>query len=56
MNVPCKKSTNESEGKPDQKFDAAFRISFQNYKVRVFSKNQAENSIYFSLEEGRLKM
>jgi hypothetical protein len=52
MNVHYKKLTNESKGKPEQKFYAAFgttfRISFQRSKQKLH--------IDFSLELSRLKI
>jgi hypothetical protein len=52
--IHCKKSTNESEGKPGQKFDAAFRTIFRIEKYIQRSKQKF--NIYFPLAQGRQKM
>ncbi len=41
MNVHYKKLTNESKGKPEQKFDAAFGTTFRISNC-LFSKKQAK--------------
>jgi hypothetical protein len=46
-----KKSTNESEGKPQEKFDTALGKIF---RISKFSKKQAKPNI--SREQGRLKL
>jgi hypothetical protein len=54
MNVHWRKSTNESEGKREQKFGAAFETIFRIRKC--FQGNQQEPDIYFSLEQSRLNI
>jgi hypothetical protein len=49
-----KKSTKESEGKPEQNFDAAFGTIFRINKC--FQRSKEKLHINFSLELGRLKM
>jgi hypothetical protein len=49
-----KKSTNESKGKPEQKFDAAFGTIFRINKCSQRSKQKLH--INFSLELVRLKI
>jgi hypothetical protein len=46
MNVNWKKLTNESKGKPEQKFDAAFGTIFSE-SGSVFKKKQAKTSYLF---------
>jgi hypothetical protein len=46
------KFTNESKGKPEQKFDAAFGTTF---RISVFKEGN-KNFIDFSLELSRLKI
>jgi hypothetical protein len=48
MNVHRNKSTNESKGKPEHKFDAAYGTIFQRSKQKLH--------ICFPLELDRLKM
>jgi hypothetical protein len=50
----CKKSTNESKGKPEQKFDSAYGTIFRISKC--FQRRNEKLHINFSLELGRLKL
>jgi hypothetical protein len=54
MNVRWKKLTNESKGKPGQKFYAAFGTIFRINKC--FQRSKQKLHINFSLELGRLKI
>jgi hypothetical protein len=54
LNVHWKKLTNESKGKPGQKFDAAFGTIFRIDKC--FQRSKQKLHINFSLELGRLKI
>ncbi len=54
MNVHRKKSTNESKGKLEQKFDAAYGTIFRISKC--FQRSNQKLHINFSLERGRLKI
>jgi hypothetical protein len=47
MNVHWKKLTNESKGKPEQKFDAAFGTTFRISKC--FQRSRQKPHIDFSL-------
>jgi hypothetical protein len=49
-----KKSTNESKGKLEQKFDAAYGTIFRISKC--FQRSNEKLHINFSLELGRLKL
>jgi hypothetical protein len=49
MKVHWKKSTNESKGKPEQKFDAAVGIIFKISKC--FQRSKQKLHINFSLEQ-----
>jgi hypothetical protein len=52
-----KKLTNEREGKPDQKFDAAFGKSLESVSVlNCFQRSKQELYIHFSREQGRLNI
>jgi hypothetical protein len=53
MNVHMNKSTNESKGKPEQKFDAAFETIFRISKFLQRSKQKF--NIDFSLKPSRIK-
>jgi hypothetical protein len=53
MNVHWKKFTNESKGKPERKFYAAFGNYFRISKL--FQRSKQKVNINFSLELGRLK-
>jgi hypothetical protein len=48
------KSTSESEGKPEQKFEGAFRTTFRI--SNCFQRNKQTLNIYFSHRQGRLKI
>jgi hypothetical protein len=52
MNVHWRESTNENEGKPEQKFDVAFGTIFG---IIIF-KEAGRNCINLSLKQGRLKI
>jgi hypothetical protein len=54
ITVHKRKSTNENEGKPEQKFDAAFGTNFRINKCFQISKQKLHNT--FSLELGKLKI
>jgi hypothetical protein len=54
MNVHWKKLTNESKGKPEQKFDAAFGTTFRISKR--FQRSKQNLHIDFSLELSRLQI
>jgi hypothetical protein len=56
MNVHWRKSTYESEGKPEQKFDALFRTIYRISKCFQRSKQKLYTGIYFSPELGRLNI
>ncbi len=47
-------STNESKGKPEQKFDAAFGTTFKISKC--FQRSKQKLQLDFSLELSRLKI
>jgi hypothetical protein len=47
-----RKSLSESEGKPEQKFDAAFG---KNFSVIIFKKGRRNFLFIFSLRQGRLQ-
>jgi hypothetical protein len=47
-----KKLTNESKGKPERTFDAAFGTSFSN--SRCFKRSKQKLQVIFSLKPGRL--
>ncbi len=49
-----KKSTNENQGKPEQKFDAAFGTNF--IISLCFQRSNQKLKIYFPLEQGRIKV
>jgi hypothetical protein len=53
-NVHLNKSTNESKGKPEQKFDAAFGTTFKISKC--FQSRKQKLQFDFSLELSRLKI
>ncbi len=52
--VHWRQSTNESKGKPEQKFDKAFETLFRICKC--FQRSKQKLYIYLSLEQGRLKL
>jgi hypothetical protein len=49
MNLCWRKSTNEREGKPEQKFDAAFETNFRIVKCFQRSKHAEILHLFFSL-------
>jgi hypothetical protein len=54
MNVHENKSTNESKGKPEQKFDAAFGTTFLISKG--FQRSKQNIHFDFSLELSRIQI
>jgi hypothetical protein len=54
MNVHWRKLTDESKGKPEQKFDAAYETFFRISKG--FQRSEQKLYIDFSLEQERLKI
>jgi hypothetical protein len=52
-----KKLTNESKGKPEQKFDAVFGTAFRISKCfQCFQRSKQKLHLDFSLELSRLKI
>jgi hypothetical protein len=54
MNEHWRNSTNESEGMPEQKFDAAYRTIFRISKC--FKRSKQEFYLNFFLEQNKIKM